>query len=93
MNLHCFNMRPDGRPKQRFQKVVSAPNGLCQRSLAHNALVKIPLLFRQIVCSINQVPRQYDWYLLLRRSRCRKRYFLWSNVTILAGAVFAAPAK
>jgi hypothetical protein len=96
MNLHCFNMRPDayGRPKQRFQKVVSAPNGLGQRSLAHNALVKIPLLFRQIVCSINQVPRQYDWYLLLRRSWCRKRYFLWSNfVTILAGAVFAAPAK
>ena len=55
MNLHCFNMRPDayGRPKQRFQKVVSTPNGLGQRSLAHNALVKIRV-GRQTYLSVNE---------------------------------------
>ena len=55
MNSHCFNVRLDayGRPKQRFQKVVSTPNDLGQRDRDHNALVKIPPSFRHIVCSIN----------------------------------------
>jgi hypothetical protein len=46
MNLHCFNMRPDayGRPKQRFQKVVSAPNGRCN----HGDMLAVFIMMKTI---------------------------------------------